>query len=588
MADLQDFHYMSVLRQLELEAGKLADPFPQSTDRKLVGRLMDVFAQAKQKLKLAGVTDGAKISLNLKFSRDKQLATEKAIAENLRKLTEGRRPADETQAIGGEWPPMIPAHRMVERFTALTIGLHAENPRLSFGEHARDAFRCAVIPALAWGLMAKLYELPPETRALAQAKLADRLADAGKPANIEVGLGGDAYRRIDFKVLRLIEAWYQVFEAKSPCQLPVGFIQGFREDLAARFRKPLGDLDTQLWQELGELYVQCPAGSERARAVALASGNAAFLRSRLILFRAATGDGMQDFRLRTEQRLDEAVKQTFACEKDDPADPQAAGIEACGAAFWLARACFAKHGPMHENKASARALMLLLRAGVLLRHEPDWVTTCVRYAAGFATNPRYARSGLVMDFQRRLVLLYAQRPNARRALLEQFKGRLAWQQWQAGDKSAERRALAHYMKALELHDQENEGLDSEGPVHFFPELIVLLGQTADGRRAEADLRTVDYITQRNYGIYFDIEKETSAIEGGLEGHADYEKTMKKERAKLSHPHRAEADAAEAAELAALESGRELAQGDGGSNRADQLLSADHKLCAKLIAELRRA
>jgi hypothetical protein len=587
MADLQDFHYMSVLRQLELEAGKLAGPSPQSTDRKLVGRLMDVFAQAKQKLKLAGVADGAKISLNLKFSRDKQLATEKAIAENLRKLTEGRAPTDETQAIGGEWPPVIPAHRMVERFTALAIGLHAENPRRSFGEHAQDAFRSAVIPALAWGLMAKLYQLPPETRALAQTKLADRLAEAGKPTNTEVGLGGDAYRRIDFRVLRLIEAWYQVFEAKSPCHLSPESIQGFREDLAARFRKPLGDLDTQLWQELGELYVQCPAGSERARAVALASGNAAFLRSRLVLFRAATGDGMQDFRLRTEQRLDEAVKQTFACEKADPSDREAAGLEACGAAFWLARASFAKHGPQHEDAAAARALILLLRAGVMLRHQPDWVTTCVRYAAGFATNPRYARSRLVMDFQRKLVLLYAQRPNVRHALLEQFKGRLAWQQWQAGDKSAERRALAHYMKALELHDQGSDGLDSEGPVHFFPELIVLLGQTADGRRAEADLRTVDYITQRNYGIYFDIEKETSAIEGGLEGYADYVKSVMKDRGKLDQARRARAEAAEAAELAALESGREPAQVDGGSNWEDLSPSADHKLCAELIAELRR-
>lgn len=536
MADLQDFHYMSVLRQLELEAGKLAYRSPQSTDRKLVGRLMDVFAQAKKKLKLVGVADGAKISLNLKFSRDKQLATEKAIAENLRKLTEGRAPTDETQAIGGEWPPVIPAHRMVERFTALTIGLHAENPRRSFGEHAQDAFRSAVIPALAWGLMAKLYLLPLETRALVQAKLADRLAEAGKPMSTEVGLGGDAYRRIDFRVLRLIEAWYQVFEAKSPCHLSPESIQGFREDLAARFRAPLGDLDTRLWQELGELYVQSPAGSERARAVALASGNAAFLRSRLVLFKAATGDGMQDFRLRTEQRLDEAVKQTFACESAvDEADRTEAGLEACGAAFWLARACFAKHGNPHEKLASERTLMLLLRAASMLRADTDQMTTCLRYAAGFATNPRYARAEVLLDRQSELVELYAGLPRARKALCEQFRGRIAWQQWKAGDRSAKGRALKHYMEALRRHDREGEGLDSEGPVHFFPELVTLLRQADDGKRAEADLRTVDLITQRNYGIYFDIENEAAALEAGL---AAFAKRLKERGGEEPIAHRA--------------------------------------------------
>ncbi len=526
---------MSVLRQLELEAGKLASSSPQSTDRKLVGRLMDVFTQAKQKLQLAGVADGAKISLNLKFSRNKQLATEKAVAENLRKLTEGRAPTDETQAIGGEWPPVIPAHRMVERFTALTIGLHAENPRRSFGEHARDAFRSAVIPALAWGLMAKLYQLPPETRALAQAKLADRLAEAGKPANTEVGLGGDAYRRIDFQVLRLIEAWYQVFEAKAPCHLSPECIQGFREDMATRFRKPLGDLDTQLWQELSELYVQCPAGSERARTVALASGNAAFVRERLVLFGAATGHGMQDFRLRTEQRLDEAVRQRFACEQAEAvADRTEAGLEACGAAFWLARACFAKHGQPHEDTASERTLILLLRAALTLRKDADQMTTCLRYAAGFATNPRYARAEVVLDRQSELVELYARLPKSRQALCEQFRGRIAWQQWKAGDKSAKGRALKHYMEALRGHDRDGEGLDSEGPVHFFPELVTLLEQADGGKRAEADLRTVDLITQRNYGIYFDIVNEAAALEAGL---AAFAKRLKRRGGEESIAHR---------------------------------------------------
>jgi hypothetical protein len=122
---------------------------------------------------------------------------------------------------------------------------------------------------------------------------------------------------------------------------------------------------------------------------------------------------------------------------------------------------------------------------------------------------------VVLDRQAELVELYAGLPRARRALCEQFRGRIAWQRWKAGDDSAKGRALKHYMEALRCHDREGEGLDSEGPVHFFPELVTLLQQADDGKRAEADLRTVDLITQRNYGIYFDIEKEAAALEAGL-------------------------------------------------------------------------
>jgi hypothetical protein len=210
------------------------------------------------------------------------------------------------------------------------------------------------------------------------------------------------------------------------------------------------------------------------------------------------------------------------------ADRTEAGLEACGAAFWLARACFAKHGQPHEDTASERTLILLLRAAVMLRNDADQMTTCLRYAAGFATNPRYARAEVVLDRQAELVELYAGLPRARRALCEQFRGRIAWQRWKAGAGSAKERALKHYMEALRCHDRKGEGLDSEGPVHFFPELVTLLRQADDGKRAEADLRTVDLITQRNYGIYFDIEKEAAALEAGLAAFAQRPKAQPSE------------------------------------------------------------
>jgi hypothetical protein len=142
------------------------------------------------------------------------------------------------------------------------------------------------------------------------------------------------------------------------------------------------------------------------------------------------------------------------------------------------------------------------------------------------------------------------------------------------------------MKALELHDHDGDGLDSEGPVHFFPELVVLLGQADDGKRGEEDLKTVDFITQRNYGIYFDIMKEKAAIEAGLKEFARRKKDIATLLAKLAKERGGQIAAAEAAELAALENGLEPRQVDGGSNWAELSQGADHKMCEALIAELR--
>ena len=577
--NLPDFHYLSVLRGLELEASRLKGGASNTTERQPVNRLVQIFGVAKRKLAKVRVSQGEKISLNLKFSRENQRETEEAIINNLRRLTE------EPEAIG-EWPPVIPVSRMVERFTAMAIGLHSENPRAPFADNAKVAFKAAVIPALAWSLMIRLYELPEELRATTQTKLVDRLLDTQVPSSTEVSLGGEAHRKVRFDSLRLVEAWLKLFAGKAPCPLASADITELRSALANRFRLPLGDLDTLLWQELGGLYISTLAGSERARAVAQAAGNAAFIRERLVLFSAAMGEGIQDFRLRTEHRLDDAVKQPFACEQADAPDREAAGIEACGAAFWMARACFAKHGLPNEDAASARTLVLLLRAGVMLSHQPDWMTTCVRYAAGFATNPRYTRSGVVLDFQTKLVDLYAKTPRSRLALVHQFRGRIAWQEWQAGNTGAKSRALTHYMKALELHDQGGDGLDSEGPVHFFPELVVLLGQADDGKRGEADLQTVDYITQRNYGIYFDIVKEKAAIEAGLKEFARRKQDVAALLTKLAKARGGQIAAAEAAEQEALENGLEPGQVDGGSNWSALSEGADHKMCGALIAELR--
>lgn len=509
MADPQDFHYMSVLRELEIEAGMLRGGRRESADRKPVSRLMQIFGQAKRRLAQVRVGSGAKISLNLKLSEENQRRAEEEVIANLRRLTE-------EGEIVGEWPPRVPVSRIVERFTALTIGLRAENPQAEFADCAADAFAKAVIPALAWGLMIRLHEMPADLRDTAQVRLVERLRDAGKPSATDLPLGGETYRKLGLPYLRLVEAWFRLFAEDKPCALPAARRDALRQQLADWFRLPLTELDTRLWQELGELYGPAPAGAARAKAVAQASGGAAFMHERLALFAAAMRPELQDFRLLTEQRPDEAVRRTFIGESPNPPEPESAGLEACGAAFWLARASFGKHAQPHADAASARTLLLLLRAAALLKDKPDRRAVCLRFAAGFATNPRYTRSALVLSAQEGLVELYARTPLARKALIEQFRGRIAWQKWKAGEKAQKARALDHYMKALDLHDRGAQGLDAEGPLHFFPELVVLLGQdTNQGKRAEADLRTVDFITQRNHGIYFDIEKEARLIEAGL-------------------------------------------------------------------------
>jgi len=508
MAELQDFHYVAVLRQLELEAGRLKEWAPKSAERQPVERLMKVFGLAMQKLAQVRVSSGAKISLNLKFSRVKQEDIESEIIANLRRLVE------EPSSVS-EWPPRIPVDRIIERFTGTVIGLHSDNTHGDFATCIATAFEKAVLPALAWGLMIRLYELPEGLRVATQAKLVERLLDETTPNATEVALGGEAYRKVSLPYLRLVEAWFKLLGDGKICAVPAAQRARLRRTLAERFRLPLNELDTLLWQELGGLYVATLAGSERARAITLAGGNAAFMRERLALFGAATRAENQDFRLMTEHRLDEAVQKAFACEQENTPAREAAGLEACGAAFWLARASFGRHGHPHADAASARTLLLLLRAAVMLRDQADLAATCLRYAAGFATNPRYTRSGLVIDFQAKLVELYARNPLARKALVAQFHGRIAWQQWKAGDKAAKVRTLDYYRLALELHDRAIDGLDSEGPVHFFPELVVLLGQADTGLRAQEDLATVDFITQRNYGIYFDVEKEERLINAGL-------------------------------------------------------------------------
>ena len=117
---------------------------------------------------------------------------------------------------------------------------------------------------------------------------------------------------------------------------------------------------------------------------------------------------------------------------------------------------------------------------------------------------------------------------------------------------------------------------------------MLLGQADDGKRAAEDLATVDFITQRNYGIYFDIKAEQAALEAGLKEYAQRQEDVAALMAKLAKDRSAQVAAAEAAEKEAAENGLDPEQVDGGSNWAALSPGADHKMCGALIAELRQS
>ena len=135
------------------------------------------------------------------------------------------------------------------------------------------------------------------------------------------------------------------------------------------------------------------------------------------------------------------------------------------------------------------------------------------------------RSGVVLDNQDRLIELYAKMPGARRSLLNLFRGRLAWQKGQGIRRSGLKLALNHYAAALKDHNHKEHGFDAEAPVHFFPELICVLNQAQKRKtREESTLKAVDFITQRNYGVYFDVVNEERMLAAGLREFAEFRDT----------------------------------------------------------------
>jgi hypothetical protein len=533
---LLSFHYMTVLRELEKSVVEL---HPDSQVTKVSNHaLADLVGKLYDRVSNLATQWGSleeRIDFELGAEQGRQLKIETQIVAHIERLTNASRQAAQHRQLTGEWPPMIPLARIVEHFTALTIGLHSEKPAIPFSQHIISAFREAVLPGLAWGLMVRLYARPKASRPALQAAISLRLRQAVTSPHLELSQG----EKVSLDYLLLVDAWFDVLKAKPLGAIDDDAVRQLRGELAELMVKELGELDTILWERLGGQYLAVLAGAERAMAVERAEkhsqGSSAFLRPRLALFEAAQDPALQPFHNLEENGLEHALHWPFDA-LTAAAHNIEAGKVACGGAFWLARATFGQHAqrddegqPLAETtreKASTLAVLLLLRAGLMFKHEAtksEWLLTCLRYAAGYATNPRYARSLSVLHHQEKLVDLYEQHPDHRTSLVKLFRGRIAWQQWGAtGLKSSRKEALQCYHAALKSHRVHAHGFDAEAPVHFFPELTCLLRAiNSKSSKAAKTLDAVDFITQRNYGVYFDIDRERGNLEAGLAAFGRY-------------------------------------------------------------------
>ena len=533
----QDFHYMTVLRELEKALvaihpaqAKVADSQLADVVSKLYGKVGNLKAQWRSLEE--------KIEFQLGAQQNRQIEIEEKIVRQIARLSGDLQHQAGHRRLTGTWPPMIPVARMLERFTALTIGLHSENPGQAFDRHVVAAFREAVIPGLAWGLMIQLYARPKNTRPAVQAALSQHLREMKPRARLYLP---ETEEEVRLDYLHLVKAWLGALTSPSLGSVSHDECVKLADELAGLIEKDLGELDTLLWEQLGGQYLSVIAGTERAMAVARAdkhsAGSSAFLRERLALFEAAQHADLHSFRNHVETDLAKALKHPFEALSAAPGNIEA-GKLACGGAFWLARATFGQHthrdeqgrpleASLHE-KASDQTILLLVRAGLMFKHDAvrsELLLTCLRYAAGYATNPRYCRSLSVLQLQEKLVDLYEEHPLHRSALVRMFRGRIAWQMFEAtNDKRCKKESLQHYHAVLEKQHADPHGLDAEAPVHFFPELTYLLRPDhSKASKITKTLDAVDFITQRNYGVYFDFDREKEKLDAGFKAYGRFDR-----------------------------------------------------------------
>ncbi len=533
MAQAKPLNYLTFLRELEKATAAAANK-ESAADRSKVHRGGAQFSQLvpwlEQTLTNIGKDQEKKISKALGMKRELLARTEQAMLRNLEALTERRGPYAEAPN-GTFWPPSIPAGRIVERFVGQVIGLHSESPGTALKVHVRTALEEVVCPALGWNVVCQIGEFDYSSRGRIQEAVRQRIMALPlepRVENAELSLGGDTAAKITLPCLRLIAGWVRTLTLKD-CEwrLDQNELQAFLHELRAKVDEAAHDgwalVDKQLKTQFGSQGF----GSERARVVAMAHKrapqSAAFLRERLTLLAAARLPELEPFRLLCETNVQQAAKEARewadqGVNRDAPDFPE----KAAGRAYWLARQAFGQHDRpafLTADPSDAVVDLLNLASARVGSGEETKRAYCLRFAAGFATNPRYHRSESVLAQQESLVRAYAGCRAARANLVAMFEARIAWQchHCRPALKAERREAAAHYARALKHDEDAMSGLDSEAPVHLFPELVTFLQSGKDKSANTRNLlETVDFIVQKNHGIYFDIEAESELIDAGLE------------------------------------------------------------------------
>lgn len=526
-----DFTYLSVLRELEKEVAPLAGKEATKAGADLtrannwfkgtVGGLLS-FATGK----IAGGSNVIAKSLGVTSQVIK--ASEETRLRHLSAWTQSQTRYEVGKAT--TWPPLIPIGLTVERFIGTAIGLHSESPNEPFERHVHSSLSDTVAPALAWGLWCQLRLTPedyrPNTAEAVKASIMNTATEFRDPARLTIG--GVLQQTVEIPYLRLLHGWLAILQQrKAEWSVTAETLRSFRLEVMKQFDRYCEDPKAGISELLLTHYGTTDHGSERARVVAMvhhrSPNSAAFLRSRLSLLSGAYLPELEHFRHLLASNPLSALDDAERLLENDKAKAENHGELACGRAYWLARYTYGRHGSpgAFGSDASSLALRLLQSAAKSFAGDDEKRTYCLRFAAGYATNPRYFRSDLVLQRQNECISEYVREPLHRPKVAEMFKARVAWQ-CQASCKGLKNRHLAkeaarHYNLALEGAAASAKGLDSEAPVHLFPELYVFLKEFSDPSSAGSKkvLAVIDHVVQHNYGIYFDAEVEEKLINDGI-------------------------------------------------------------------------
>jgi hypothetical protein len=181
---------------------------------------------------------------------------------------------------------------------------------------------------------------------------------------------------------------------------------------------------------------------------------------------------------------------------------------------------------------ASRLVTELLALGATCAANPDERILCLRFRAGYSTNPRYYRSRYVIKNARRFVRGYEDTPGAKSGLSDLFMARLFWQLSQSeaiADTRETARQQANRFFIAALNAIEGDKMDSEAPIHLFPEIMVALHAQLENKKGKVSknnggsLALLDYLAQRGFGIYFDAPTEAAAIDAGCRQFAEAQK-----------------------------------------------------------------